>query len=201
MTTGHADSVPGRSSARGNRVRTAAGLVAGAVLVLALALAAAISGSFFGASDDLALSLPRSADARLVERRIVAAPGRTVEHVVVSDPVLGSIGFALSLPDPLPARKLPLVVILGGLGTGEHNLSAIESPGPNAVAAYDWPLPTALPRGLPLKGAGAADRRVTWGLLRKSTGQAAAVYARVCPSPRTRYLNVQSCSMPTGPRA
>ena len=39
------------------------------------------------------------------------------KHVVLLDPVLGSIGFMLSLPDPLPARKLPLVVVLGGLGT------------------------------------------------------------------------------------
>jgi hypothetical protein len=144
MTTGRADSGPGRASARGARVRTAAAAFA---LLLALALAVAIGASFLGASDDLALSLPRSADARLVEQRIAAAPGRTVEHVTLLDPVLGSIGFTLSLPDPLPARKLPLVVVLGGLGTGEHNLSAIESPGPNAVAAYDWPLPTALPRG------------------------------------------------------
>jgi hypothetical protein len=146
MATGPADS--GRASARGARARTAAGVVAAGLLVAALALAVAVSLTFLGASDDLAL--PRSADARLVEQRIAAAPGRTIEHVVLLDPLLGSIGFTLSLPDPLPARKLPLVVVLGGLGTGEHNLSAFENPGPNAVAAYDWPLPTALPRGLSL---------------------------------------------------
>ena len=42
----------------------------------------------------------------------------------------------------------------------------------------------------------------TWLNLARGLCEAAgAPYARTCPSPRTRYLKVHSCSTPTGPRA
>ena len=50
----------------------------------------------------------------------------------------------MSLPDPLPPRRVPLVVIVGGLGTGWNTVRAlleVGDPGPNAIVGYDWPLP------------------------------------------------------------
>ena len=36
---------------------------------------------------------------------------------------------AISLPDPLPEGRLPLVVVLGGIGTGEHDIRFDASAG------------------------------------------------------------------------
>ena len=54
----------------------------------------------------------------------------------------------MSLPDPQPQKRLPLVVILGGLGTGENSLRSVDSAGENAVIGYDWPLPSTIPKGI-----------------------------------------------------
>src|SRR5690349_4488304 len=76
--------------------------------------------------------LPRSASAPEVQlERVGHHAGRVFEHVTLSDTRLGAIGFTVSLPDPLPDRKLPLIVVLGGLGTGEHNIRAIHDAGDN----------------------------------------------------------------------
>ncbi|HEX7968315.1 MAG TPA: hypothetical protein VF502_08845 [Stellaceae bacterium] len=87
--------------------------------------------------------LPRSASAPAVQLdRLEHRAGRVFEHLTLSDTRLGSIGLTVSLPDPPPGRKLPLVVVLGGLGTGEHNIRAIHDAGDNVVVGYDWPLAT-----------------------------------------------------------
>jgi hypothetical protein len=83
----------------------------------------------------------------LAETSATAAAGRAVQHVILADATLGSIGFTLSLPEPLPARRLPVVVVLGGLGTGEHNIRFVHDVGENAVLGYDWPLPASFPKG------------------------------------------------------
>jgi hypothetical protein len=88
--------------------------------------------------------LPRSASAPGVQlERVEHHAGRVFEHVTLSDTRLGAIGFTVSLPDPLPGRKLPLIVVLGGLGTGEHNIRAIHDAGDNIVVGYDWPFASA----------------------------------------------------------
>jgi hypothetical protein len=71
-----------------------------------------------------------------------------MQHVTLSDERLGHIDLTISLPDPLPRAKLPLVVVLGGLGTGGNNIRYIDAAGDNAVIGYDWPLPTAFPKGI-----------------------------------------------------
>jgi dienelactone hydrolase len=77
----------------------------------------------------------------------VARPGRRLEQITLTGGPLGDIGIIVSLPDPLPAGKLPILVVLGGLGTGENNIRAIETPGDNAIVGYDWPMPVDFPKG------------------------------------------------------
>jgi pimeloyl-ACP methyl ester carboxylesterase len=55
--------------------------------------------------------------------------------------------LAISLPEPRPAEKLPVVMVLGGLATGENNIRHIARGGANAIVGYDWPIPTRLPQG------------------------------------------------------
>jgi hypothetical protein len=73
--------------------------------------------------------------------------GRALQHVVLEAPGVGRIGLAISLPDPLPPRPLPIVMVLGGLATGERNIRHVPGGGDNAIVGYDWPIPTALPQG------------------------------------------------------
>lgn len=73
--------------------------------------------------------------------------GRRLFHVNLVDPIVGSIGFTVSLPDSLPAAPLPLVMVLGGLGRGADNIAPVRAPGANALIGFDWPMPPRLPRG------------------------------------------------------
>lgn len=117
-----------------------------AALALLLAIAMGVI-LWQGANDPLA-SLPRAAAAIPLERHNEARAGRLFQHVTLSDERLGRIDFTISLPDPLPRTRLPLVVVLGGLGTGEANIRFIDAAGDNAIIGYDWPLPTAFPKGI-----------------------------------------------------
>ena len=71
-------------------------------------------------------ALPR-ATGNPVAIEFAAAPldGRTLQHVVLEAPMIGRIGLAISLPDPLPERPLPIVMVVGGLATGERNIRHI----------------------------------------------------------------------------
>ena len=100
--------------------------------------------------------------------------GRLTQRVTINDPVLGRIGFVVSLPDPLPDRALPVVVMLGGLGTGLETIRHLPSMGENAVIGYDWPIPRKAPEGVGLlweatalyqqafKAPGQIDAAVAW---------------------------------------
>jgi hypothetical protein len=115
-------------------------------------------------SSDPIGSLPRAAPGDATELSGISRDGRRLEHVTLADTGLGPIGFTLSLPDPLPAVPLPLVVVLGGAGTGEHNIQAIDHPGQNAVVGYDWPFPAALPKGIAAVAAIPSLRRQALGV-------------------------------------
>jgi hypothetical protein len=120
-------------------------------MVAALALPLLIGVGVFAWQElaDPLSSLPRAAAALpLGERRSELRAGRLLRHVTLADERLGHIDFTISLPDPLPEARLPLVVVLGGLGTGANNIRAIDSAGDNAIIGYDWPLPTAFPQGI-----------------------------------------------------
>lgn len=122
--------------------------IAAAILaVLALVGAAAVwllSGDPLG-------SLPRSAapGPQVAEERRESWEGRTLLHVMLDGADAGRIRFVVSLPDPLPPRRIPLVVVLGGLRGGSGSIREISSvagdPGPNAFVGYDWPLPSREP--------------------------------------------------------
>ncbi len=60
----------------------------------------------------------------------------------------GTARFAVSLPHPLPQdEKLPVLLVLGGLGMGEENLRYLPDAGANVLVGYDWPFPPKLPKG------------------------------------------------------
>src|SRR5258708_12721852 len=121
--------------------RKAARFAAAAILIAA---ALAATTTWWSRHDPLYF-LPRSASAPAVQLdRIEHRAGRVFEHVTLSDRRLGSIEFNGNLPDPVPGRNLPLIAVLGGLGTGEHNIRAIRNAGDNIVVGYDWPFATAL---------------------------------------------------------
>ncbi|MDX2027600.1 MAG: hypothetical protein SFW62_03075 [Alphaproteobacteria bacterium] len=85
---------------------------------------------------------------QIAERQAMAtAPGRRMEHIVLRSARLGEIGFTINLPDPLPPGKLPIILVMGGLGSGAENTSYITRMGNNAVIGYDWPMPIWLPDG------------------------------------------------------
>jgi hypothetical protein len=113
-------------------------------------LAAAGTGGFIcwlELRDPLA-ALPRATE-NPIATGFAAEPrnGRMLQHVVLDAPNVGRIGLAISLPDPLPNRRLPILMVLGGLATGERNIRNIPGGGDNAIVGYDWPIPTALPQG------------------------------------------------------
>ncbi len=71
--------------------------------------------------------------------------GRTLVHVTLHGAAVGDVRFVVSLPDPLPPGPMPVIVVLGGLEGGTRSIrrlgEALGDLGPNAFAAYDWPLP------------------------------------------------------------
>lgn len=90
---------------------------------------------------DALSSLPRPQHGLEIERTSLAyRDRRRVEHIVFTTAALGEIGVVVSLPDPLPDRKLPLLIVLGGLGTGEDNIRVIADAGDNVIVGYDWPI-------------------------------------------------------------
>ncbi len=117
-----------------------------ALMLLAVAGAGGLV-CWLGLRDPLA-ALPRATENPLATG-FAAEPrnGRMLQHVVLDAPGVGRIGLAVSLPDPLPKRPLPIVMVLGGLATGESNIRNVRGGGDNAIVGYDWPMPTALPRG------------------------------------------------------
>ena len=64
---------------------------------------------------------------------------RAVRHVELVRHRGDTVRLVLSLPAPLPDRRLPVLIILGGLEVGEQTLEFITEPGPNAYAIYQYP--------------------------------------------------------------
>jgi hypothetical protein len=138
-------------------MRRAAAVIAGLFAVAAVALAAA--GAWLYTRDPMA-SLPRepAIGPLVVEERHEPWQGRTLVHVALHGEQVGRVRFVVSLPDPLPPRPIPLVVVLGGLRGGSDSVREITAVagdlGPNAFVGYDWPLPLRSP------GVGAILRRL-----------------------------------------
>lgn len=123
--------------------------IAAAAVVAALVLIGGAAAWLV--SGDPLRSLPRSSapGPDVIEERRESWEGRTLLHVTLDGADAGRIRFVVSLPDPMPPRRVPLVVVLGGLRGGSGSIREISSvagdPGPNAFVGYDWPLPTREP--------------------------------------------------------
>ncbi|MGP8051232.1 MAG: alpha/beta hydrolase family protein [Desulfobaccales bacterium] len=105
----------------------------------------AIILTLWGYCRDPVWSLPPPEHGLQAERTPLAAPDhRLFEHVTLHGKLLGDIVCNLSLPDPLPLKKLPVVLVLGGLVTGADSIRCVQDAGDNAIVSYAWPLPLRL---------------------------------------------------------
>ncbi len=113
--------------------------------IFGLLLVGAVTLAFWACPRDLFLSLPPPEHGLKPERTILSAPNhRLFEHITLHGNTLGDIAFSLSLPDPLPPKKLPVVLVLGGLVTGKDSIRYINDAGDNAIVGYTWPIPVRL---------------------------------------------------------
>jgi len=124
-------------------MRRAGWILAAVALAVAAVLGPALAA--LRAQDPFA-ALPREARPPVViEERPEPFGHRTLLHVALDGRSLGPIRFVVSLPEPLPPGRMPLVVILGSLRGGSGAIREISEvvgdPGPNAFVGYDWPLP------------------------------------------------------------
>jgi hypothetical protein len=147
-------------------VRRAAVILGSVLLLVVLAAAVAVTVQRLRTSDPLA-ALPRDERSRVtvVEERREAWQGRSLLHVTLDGEAVGRVRFVVSLPDPPPRGRVPLVVVLGGLRGGSNSIREITKvvgdPGPNAFVGYDWPLPARAPAaGELLRGAPEFRRNV-----------------------------------------
>lgn len=96
-------------------------------------------------------ALPREDPGRLavVEESSERWRSRTLVHLTLEGARVGRARIVVSLPDPLPGARLPVVVVVGGLRGGSDSIREISELagdlGPNAFLGYDWPLPTREP--------------------------------------------------------
>src|SRR5208337_2737116 len=110
-----------------------------------LLLVGAVTLALWGYGRDPLWSLPPPEHGLQAERTALSAPDhRLFEHITLHGKLLGDIAFNLSLPDPLPPKKLPVVLVLGGLVTGADSIRYIKDAGDNAIASYAWPVPVRL---------------------------------------------------------
>jgi hypothetical protein len=115
-------------------------IIAGA---LGLLLTFALTLAFWEYRRDPLSSLPPAEHGLKAGRTVISVQDhRHVEHITLHGNTLGDINLSLSLPDPLPRQKLPIVFVLGGLVTGENSIRYLKDAGNNAIAGYSWPLPT-----------------------------------------------------------
>lgn len=85
--------------------------------------------------------LPLPVQAELSAHEHLSSPDqRTIEHVTLHTLSIGDIGLTLSMPSQEPQEKMPIIMVLGGLGTGANNIRAITNAGNNIVVGYDWPM-------------------------------------------------------------
>jgi hypothetical protein len=112
---------------------------------LGLLLLGAVNLAFWAYSRDPLLSLPPPEHGlKAAPRASVGQDHRQVEHLTLPTKALGEIHISLSLPEPLPPQKLPVVLVLGGLVTGENSVRYVMDAGANAIVGYSWPLPVRL---------------------------------------------------------
>jgi pimeloyl-ACP methyl ester carboxylesterase len=154
-----------------------------AALALLLLLSLGIAGIGFGLWRpwlDAFEALPKPPATPIVNMDHGWSEGdRVMRRVVLDAGDAGQAGLTVSLPYPLPDRPMPVVLVLGGLATGEANLRQIRNAGDNVVVGYDWPISARLPSGLEmLQVAPELHRRVL-----SAPGQIAAAIAWATAQP------------------
>jgi len=127
--------------------------LAGAAVLVVVALALGGTVAWLRVQEPLA-ALPHDPPSAVAEVEEWREPwqGRTLLHVLLRGAAVRDVRFVVSLPDPMPARHMPIVLVIGGLDGGTRSIRRISEvigdPGPNAFLAYDWPLPPEEPSGL-----------------------------------------------------
>jgi len=112
---------------------------------LGLLLVGAVTLAFWAYGRDPLASLPPPEHGLKAERTTLTAQDhRHIYNITLHGNTLGDIAFTLSLPDPLPPKKLPIVLVLGGLVTSEDSIRYIKNAGDNAIVGYAWPIPARL---------------------------------------------------------
>jgi dienelactone hydrolase len=95
-------------------------------------------------ADPLAV-LPRDDPSRVSteEQWSERSQGRTLLHVVLHGDAVGRVQFVMSLPDPMPAGRLPLLIVVAGLRGATDRVREVDAVAGigGAVVGYDWPLP------------------------------------------------------------
>jgi pimeloyl-ACP methyl ester carboxylesterase len=112
-------------------------------VLLVIVLATSAVACWLRWRDPLA-ALPRevTGDLPRVEQLIGRGQGRRLTHVTLEGAAVGRIRFVVSLPDPMPEERVPLMVVVAGQGTGAETLSVFGDLGPNAIIWFEWPFPS-----------------------------------------------------------
>lgn len=123
-------------------------LIAAAVVLAAMAAVAWFVWPSYG---EPLSRLPRPAGMPVLrEEQAEHRDGRILRRLVLDVGALGELRIAVSLPDPLPAHKLPVLFVLGGLRTGQNSIRHVEDPGANALVGFHYPIDRHAGRGLRL---------------------------------------------------
>ena len=115
-------------------------------LLVAVLAAGIVAATWLRTRDPLA-ALPREDPAKVAvaEEWSERWEGRTLLHVALDGGPVGRARIVVSLPDPMPRERVPVIVVLGGLRGGSDAIREIVrvagDPGPSAFIGYDWPLP------------------------------------------------------------
>jgi hypothetical protein len=119
--------------------------------LLVAALGAGIVAATWLRTRDPLAALPREDPAKVTvaEDWSERWEGRTLRHVALDGGPVGRARIVVSLPDPMPRERIPVIVVLGGLRGGSDAIREIArvagDPGPSALVGYDWPLPAREP--------------------------------------------------------
>ncbi len=69
------------------------------------------------------------------------------------------VQITVSLPAHAPARPMPVLILLGGLRTGQNNVKYVPQPGDNVIIGYEYPIDKKIRRGPAIVWKAAALRR------------------------------------------
>jgi hypothetical protein len=114
------------------------------------ALAAAAWWAWPAFGDPLAHLPVPAGPLRAGEEAVERTQGRVVRRLALDAGPLGRVRLAVSLPDPMPRERLPVLFVMGGLRTGENAIRHVERPGANALVAFGYPIDRGAGRGFGL---------------------------------------------------